>query len=108
MNAFQFACGRQQDPPAAPRPCTPIQRLLPALVTHMPRSTVAGGLLALLLGLLAWGAPVAQASQGPPQAGTAGRPAHTATTGGYEAAFQANTGMLWVVHNGVGRTSAWA
>jgi hypothetical protein len=64
------------------------------------RHAVAGALLALTLGLLAWSPTAAQAAQGSAQTGL---PGHVGGTGGYEAAFQANTGNLWAVHNGKGR-----
>ena len=100
MNGIQFPGGCRLDTLPGPRPRALIGRLLPVPVTRMPRGAAAGGLLAVVLGLLVFGAPAAQASQAPPQAGL---PAHAAAASGYEVAFQANTGMLWVVRNGVGQ-----
>jgi hypothetical protein len=96
---FPFSFHRRHDTAATPRPHAVVRRLLTSPVTRMHRGAVAGGVSALALGLLASAVPAAQASQGSPRAGLH---AHVAQSG-YEAAFQANTGKLWVVHNGVGR-----
>jgi hypothetical protein len=76
--------------------------VMPLLPRRLGRHAVIGGVLALALGSLASGA-IAQAGQTPLRGGMNGIAVPSASASGYAAAFQANTGDLWVVRNGAGR-----